>query len=1018
MRARPLSVATVVFALAAAGALIGWSSVAAALAQEDNVRLRLREMPPDQRAIQVVYHLVPFEPPESAGLKQTAVSVLLSDFADVRESAHRVQIWQPIEEGVRLVVAEDPGEDVAVANGRLPSGCIRRVCEAFALGTEFRPGNRVSLGGRAAVLVVGRGSLSPQAVPSEPNALASIPDPGDRALLVPSIEEPLAPLVAASGSSVVTTAPLDPDAVRASGLRSLAGQLRRAIVRLERGETGSLVDAGAPLRLIDDIADRGEIARARLLLVAGQGAALIVAFAAFAASARRSETRLLDEQLATLGASRAQVVASRLVEGLAPSLLGAALAIGGLRVGAQFVGERRGLPASFAASALPLDTVLTILAVSAAAGGLLVASLTPRRPSRFGLGALELAAVTALALVAWQAAATGGLDPELIAAGQGADPVLLLLPALAFFAVGVLLLRILPVALRLAERPARKAPLGVRLAILTAARTPAQAAAVTTFLAVALGSALFSLNYEATLQRQAKDEARFTTGASWRVVERRAESGVGFPDVTPLTRYARASAEPPTPVLRVIGRLRERFVPGASRSVAVLALPSERIPSLLGWRESFSSLTAAEIAARLRPRSVRLSGVKVAPNSYALRVWAHGQRGRPPRLGVLHFLFPKEQRFGQLSLGIIPRHWSLMSVHLPARLRSAELVGLEFTPTFIPPNGRDPGGFVELGPLEERRAGQWSTLESFGDWTAGTPGGSGAPSPVIAAPFPRSAPVDDGVHFDLTSTVLPLIRPPIRLPHALPALASGPVAATAVDGRITVDVLGRQLPLRVVGSADLFPSVVEPPKYFVVLDYETAFAALNVDYPGFSLPSEAWFFGPQAPQFAERLERAPFRLEAAVGVQPLTERLLHDPLAGGTKDVLGLSAIVAAALALLGLALAARSALGIERPLLAEYEAMGVPPSMLARSTQLRLLILSGLGVCAGVLGAMLAVRMVGAFVAVTGTSGRPLPPIVPIVSWAAIGLVLAAVTVAALATAAFLAGRTLRETPARRLRA
>jgi hypothetical protein len=1017
MRARPLAVAIVAIAFAGAGALIGWSSLAAALAQEENVRLRLGELPPDERALQVVYHLVPFESrTRSAELKETDVSALVSEFADVVERRHRVQVWSPIGPGVRLVVAESPAEDVALATGRLPGGCEQRVCEALALGGAFRPGERVSLGEGRSLVVVGDGSLRPEALPVGPSALAGIPDPGERALLVPAIERPLAPLVGASQSTVVTTAPLDPASVHGVDLRPLAGRLRREIVRVERGE--ELVEAGAPLGVLGDLADRGDVARVRLFLVAGQAAALIVAFAAFAASARRAESRLLDEQLTTLGASRAQVLGSRLVEALVPSLAGALIALVGLRVAAEVLAERRRLPSAFVGAALPFETMAMVAAVAVAGALLVVAILVPRRRTRLGAGALELAALAAVVLVAWQAATTGALDPTRIAAGQGAGPVLLLLPALALFATGVLLIRILPVVLRVAERLARRAPFGVRLAFLSAARAPGQAAAATTFLAVALGAALFSLDYEATLERQARDEGRFTAGARWRVIERSGGESVTSRDVTPLTRFSRASAEPPTPVLRVEGSLRESMASGPSRPVEVLALPSARIPSLLGWRASFSSQSPVELAERLRPRPVRLVGIEVAAEARALRVWGRGQKGRPPRLAVLHFVLPAQQRFASLRLGVVTPGWRRLRAVLPTRLRGAELVGLELVPTFLPPNAVDPGGFVELGRIDELLEGRWSPLPPLDHWTAGAPGGGVAQSSVIAAPFPAGAPPRAGIHVELTSSVLPLIRPPVPVPAALPAVVSGPLAALAVDRTLTIDLSGVQLPVRVVGRAQLFPTVVERPTSFVVLDYDTLFAALNLDRPGFSLPSEAWFFGPQRLNFAERLEHSPFRLEASVGVERLTERLRNDPLAAGTREVLNVAALAAAALALLGLVLLTRSTLEAERLLLAEYEAMGVPPATLVRSLQARVLVLSLVGVAAGVLGALAAVRMVGALVAVTGASTRPLPPIEPVVAWGAIGIVLAAVAVACVATAAVLAGRATAARAGGRLRA
>src|SRR5439155_26907656 len=207
----------------------------------------------------------------------------------------------------------------------------------------------------------------------------------------------------------------------------------------------------------------------------------------------------------------------------------------------ELVRRHRQLPHAFVGAALPQRTLLTILAVTVAGILLTLASAAAGRRRR-GVGGVEIAALTALAVVVWQASTTGALDPNQLAR-SGAGPVLLLVPGLAFFAAGVLLVRVLPLALRLTERATRSGPFGLRLAFLTAARHPSEGAAATTFLAIALGSALFSLGYAATLDRQARDEASFTAGARWRVLERSGSATFAPPDVTPLTRYTAASAE-------------------------------------------------------------------------------------------------------------------------------------------------------------------------------------------------------------------------------------------------------------------------------------------------------------------------------------------------------------------------------------------------------------------------------------------------------------------------------------------
>ena len=1007
MRERPLSVATLFLAAAGAAALVGWSSVAAALAQEQNARSHLRDTPDAERALRIVYFTQPLTPDADAA----PVAAAIHSFRDVTTADRLVRIWHPVaptdETGTRVVVARDPRADVDVTAGRLPaSGCAGGVCPALGLAGRYRLGERVRLG-RTTMRVVGLGSLRPQAL-SDRSQL------GGQALLVRSTDAALRRTLRTVGSTVVATAPLDPESVAGFDLGPLRERLRRAVVRLERSDPDELLQASAPLGLLDSLAARGRTARERLLLVAGEGAALIVAFAAFATAIRRREARILADQLETLGATRTQLLLVRATESLLPSLLGATLAVAGLFVAAWLIGRARGSPGGFVGAALPSDTIFVIVAVTVLAAALLVASVTPPRRQRFGIGALELAAGAALGVTVWQASTTGGLDPGRVAA-EGVDPVLVLLPALAFFVTGVLFLRLLPLALRLVEHLARRAPFGVRLAFLDAARHPAQAAAATTFLAVAIGGALFSLDYRTTLDHHARDQAAFDAGADWRVAERSAGHSFGPTDVTPTTRFALVSAERPALALRLDADVRPALATSQPLGVTLLGLPAGRLPDVRGWRDSFSSLSREAVAARLRPRPMRYGGPALADDATSLRFWVRTDTRRP-RIVVVHLL-ARGGGFAHLRVGLVWRRWERVSLPLPRRLRGSQLVALEFLPSFVAlAEDLDPSGSVQLGPIEELRGGRWRTLTTLHGWeaAAGTPGGY----LVWEARFAPSSPLRQGAELDLNGTYVPLIRPGLPVPKALPALVSGSVAARAVDRRATLLIGSRALPIRIAGTARLFPTVVDAPDDFVVVDYDTLLAALNLDRPGTAVPSEAWFFRPQRTGFRDRLARPPFRLESAVDVQEAEAELLHDPLARGTREVLGIAALVAALLGVLGLVLGARSTLAAERPLLAEYEALGVPPRTLARSTQIRLLVLSLAGLAAGLLGALVTVRLTSSFVAVTGTSGTPLPPIASHVAWGTGTLLLAAVAIVGVGAVTAIAGRALRETAARRLRA
>ena len=1024
MRRAPLTTGIVFVAMAGAAGLVGWSSFAAALAQEDSVEQRLSALRPEDRAVHVREFVI-------AGQEDTSSAIVageLSRLADFTSGLRRVRVWHPIApSNVRgTTIVQTRSSNVVLEGGRLPRGCSAGICEGLALVGTYRPGELVRLAdtwfvgtqlrrAHALVRIVGSGALRGE-------ALQDRSELGRRALFMRSLDVPLRKLTRNAGGTVLWTLPLDVSAVHGFELRTMSRRLRDAAVRISR-ET-SLFTAGqmtvpaaaevaVPTGLLDELADRGDTTRSRLLIVAGEAAALLLAFAAFVATMRRRDALLNDEQLQTLGATRAQVWAARIAEALVPTLLGLLVALGGLLIAAELVARERALPGGFVAAALPGATIVAIaLVVIAGAVTVVLAGAPPRR--RFGVGAIELAAAASLALLAWQTAATGALDPTRVAS-SGSNPILVLLPALTFFTAAVILLRAVPLLLRLAERLGRRLPFTGRLAFLTAARNPVQAAGATTFLAVALGSALFSLGYRATLVRQAHDQADFSAGGAWRVLERGPQRDVT--DVTPLTRFRRVSREPPTPVLRLAAELRNVNPALEPLPVQVVGIPADRIASVRGWRDDFSPLSRAEMAQRLRPRPLRLRGPPVGPDADAVRLWARSDT-EAPRIAVLHFLLPG-QRFGYLRLGLLDTRWRRLEVPLPRSLHPAQLIGLEFLPTRFPLGYRalDVNGKIDVARLALRTRGRWSNVAEIDRWVAAAstvgPGpGYAQYTHFLSGPFAR------GLEFQLNGTLTPLIRPALRLPQAVPALAGPVVAGTAVDGVVALDIGGRTLSFRVRGKSSLFPTVVDNTGQFVVVDYDTLFAALNADVPGTAVPSEAWFFSPHDARFAHALQQPPFRAARVISAHAIAAGYLADPLAAGTRDVLLVAAVAGAFLALLGLVLTTRASVESERLATAEYEALGVPPTTLSRASQLRLFALSAAGIAAAFAGALAAVRLVGAFVAVTGSGTRPLPPIAPVVSWIGGGALTAAVAATGALAVMVLVRRVFRESTATRLRA
>jgi hypothetical protein len=1026
LRSRPLGAAATLIALVAAAGMVGLSSLSAAVAQDRSLRLRLEGLPAQERALRIVYYTVVASPDVHA--RQVAAAA--AGFSDLSEGVHQVTVWHPVapadEAGTSFVVPSSVAADATVLRGRLPrGGCGPRRCEALALSGGLRPG-RVIRVGPVRVEIVGVGSMRPVALGSDAKL-------GSRQLLVGALADKQLEMLARAqaGMTSVTTVPLDPARVNAAIVGQVISRLRGAVVKLDRSDPQGLVQATAPTGFLQSIEQRGTAARDRLLLISGQAAALVLAFAMLAASTRRQELRRLRGQLVDLGADRFQAWIAGALEVIVPSLAAAATVFAGLLVAVAMLRPGGTSFAAFVSVALPWSTVLTIVGVLLVSVALLTSSSGRKTMKRHGVGPLEAAAVIAFGVVVWQAFSTGGLSAGRISDSNDRSPVLLMLPALTFLVCAVAMVRVIPLLVRMAERYSRRAPTGVRLAFLAAARRPGEAAVATTFLALAVGAATFSLDYRATLEHQAGDRASFAAGAQLRVVETRPEralvgaDGVATQpsssptDVAPLTRYALATHESPTPVMRLTVQQLDVSVGGSNREdvpLTLLGIPARRIGEVIGWRSGFTSAPRDVLARRLRPRPVVLRGPQIAANATRLRVWVRTEAPYPTNVVVWFLLHGQDTRVVRIGV-VAPSRWKLVTYELPRELRGSEVVGVDLNPP-VPGLGQTGyWGTVWLGAVEQLRGARWSAIGSLANWTtfADAFGNSGVVGDVAIV----GGPVRSAVRYDRKGTTLSLLRPQLHLPAAIPALASPAVAASAVGGQTRLFFFGVAAPLRVriVGTASLFPTITGSSR-FIVVDYDTAFAALNTLFPGIAPPSEAWFFDAQPRTFAKRLARSPFRLDRLVSVAQLRQTFLSDPLASGARSVLLALALVAAGMGLLGMIVAIGASLRDESAMFAEYEALGIRPSVLARSTALRFAALSTAGLAAGIGGGFLAVRLIGALVAVTGSGSVPIPPIQTVVDWPAVTALLAGIGAVAITASLLLAQRAFGRPVSERLRA
>ena len=1011
---RPGRQALVALGVAAAMALLAGVVGGGTVAAERSVRAGIAALPPAERAVRLDWS-GGYPPGTDARARS-----LLASFAKGGQT--RTLLFRPLKLGGRLVqlAAIDPlPRWVRLAFGRLAGRCTAAHCEVVQIG-----GTPVGSAVRDSGLdlaVTGRGGLTSAA------PLGFSVGAGGTPLLIGGDVRAFDRLAPLSSAFRVFgwMAPLVPDDVHAWALGDVRRHLERAQASVAAASEGFTLSA--PDVALADLQRRARTASARLLIVGGEAAVLLLAFAVLAALGLRSEQAAEAWRLERRGARRWQLgalaVADAAVLTLPGALVGAAVGVGAVawlagRSGVDAVGV---LVHSLLA---PRGLIALLLAWGLAAGALLAARAArtdrgPRGGVRVG-DVVALGAVGALAL----AAARGAAGASSLGRGGRVDPLLPLLPLLACLAAALLVVRGIGPLARLAERAARRAPVTLRLALLALARNPARPALTVAFLVVSLGTAGFAAAYRATLSRGQEDQAAFRAPAD--VIAAAGAAGQGPFALAPPSRYAALSGSAPTPVLRL-----SATVPGgggAAQSVTALGLPAAAVAHLPGWRRDFAGASPAKLAGLLAP-----GGSGGAGSSGSGGAGSSGSGGTGPRAPTLAGpLVPAGARelsvrastrgdaatltaritSGVTTLSIplgttAPRPRTLRG-RLPHLAPGARLIALEIAaPTGIAATlghqnaesssqPRVAGGVLTLGAL--RADGR--SLTGFAGWV----GRGGA-----------RAPRGGSLAFTLQSVPRTLIRPVEPTDGVgVPVVASPDLAArVGAAGTLPLSFLGQPLTGRVVATAERFPTLGE--SSFVVADEATLAVALEADAPGSAQPTELWLRSAHPAALVAALHRVPFSSLGLTSRAALLHTLRADPLARGVLATLAAAAALAAALALLGLALAAAAELEDERTELYDLEVQGVAPRALRRQLRVRAALLATLGVIGGLALAALLERFTVGLVRVSAGAGAPEPPLVTVGRWPLVALAAVALAAVALAGVAVLTRTAFRERSPRR---
>jgi hypothetical protein len=977
--------------LAAAGVAAGAAMLATVLAgtvvaRDESVTRAVEEIPAAQRSVRAGWFGVPGQSSEDlAGLDRRARQTLAGVAAG--EPASFVLFRESTIAGtfLGLGAVDGLGDWVTLRSGRLPRACEPERCEVVRLRGEGRIPNAPGL----RLVEVGEATLSSPLLFGD--FLAPTQNDQSRYAISPLYRDaiayhrpPPAPLVLAEGVAGLVRSPqvqnayrsyswvlpLESGTVRAWEIDRLAGDVARARSSLQT--LSSAFDLTAPVEELRDAAEASDVAGRRLLLVGGESAALLFAFAVLVAVSMRRDTEGARRRLTWFGARRWQLSLFTGAEAAAVALVGTAAGWALGTLAGAVLATRADAPAGdvLAHSTLSGTGLLAAAGVAAALALVLVAALRAK-PVAFGgrsFSALDAAALGALAVVALTLV-RGDLSQEELAQESGSAVALVLLPGLVTFVAAVLSARLLRPALLLLERVSRGRSVSLRLAALSLARHPGHASVAAAFLVVSVGLAVFAESYRSTLARGQEQQAAYAVPLDYTLRQ----------DLTRLIRVV--DAAPPErlaalpegvrvePVLRLSGNVNRT---GGRTGIAVLGLDGETLPALRGWRGDFAALPPQELAARIAPpASPEPAGPLLPLDAASLELAARG----PGALLTASVQTPRGD-FAHLPLGEADPDGVVLRTPIPPEARGGRVVSLTLAAPRIQERGGDQGkpfqGTLRLGLLGARTPAGLEELGAYEDWL----GVNG----VEAVDGPRGATLS----FTLSEQVTSRFRPRQASDAGpVPVIASPGVAAGAgPGGELPLRVGGEQVVVRIAAVAERFPGTRDD---FVVGDRILLGTALNAERPGIAVPDEVWLGADSAParqELAAALARPPFDVLRVESRAELQASLRHDPLARGTLLTLLAGALVALGLALVGVLLGVVSDVRDERGELDDLEAQGARPALLRRVVRLRSLIVVSAGLAGGLATAALLGLLVVDLVAVTADARASDLPLQADVAW------------------------------------
>ena len=629
---------------------------------------------------------------------------------------------------------------------------------------------------------------------------------------------------------------------------------------------------------------------------------------------------------------------------------------------------------------------------------------------------IDLLVLAAVGLVFWQIQDREGfIGRDVLGTSLEVDSSLLLGPVLVLLAAALLLLRFLPLLMRLlAWVGSHIAPVWATFAIYRVARDPLPHGSLTVILMMATALGIFGATFQSTLARNQEEQALYNMGGNLVITA---------PSISRQTQSELAEVDgvrAVSPVDRIPVTLIDGF---ADESVSLVAVDPDTLPDTIWFRDDFAGKSLSQLLKPFNRQENTLPVISLPEGTGTIGIWVNDagvvQKGGLETLNLWMRVADALGRFNNLFLGQIPPPgsktnageddaessetplvpaWTYFETPLPGIDSSFVQPPFSLVSIFITGNplSRMPPGSIDLdditvkGPSFPADGLVVEGYEDAGPWKL-MPNVEQVADTVLRTPqSARSG--SHGLTFSWRDTIGDIGRgiliPPG--PYPLPAIG-GPMFEPRQKIRMRVGE--NAVPIIIEETTDYFPTLDPTFKPFLLVsqeDYRQYIA--HLPRAKMKPSSEVWASldsnvprGTTISFMKEHLTDLSYMEDSDTAV----DHARRNPLAGGGWNGLTILSITALTIAIV-LALSTYAAVSVytSRVDLTVVRAMGLSKAQLILSLAMERVIVVVLGLAAGsALGIWLS-RWVLGFLDVDSSGEPVLPPMIVTVHDGIVGLV------------------------------